>query len=30
LMMRQLGAEPRATDFHLFLTEGPHDATGAR
>lgn len=23
LMMRQLGAEPPATDFHVFLAEGP-------
>jgi uncharacterized damage-inducible protein DinB len=22
LMMRQLGAEPQATDFHVFLAEG--------
>jgi uncharacterized damage-inducible protein DinB len=22
LMMRQLGAEPTATDFHVFLVEG--------
>jgi len=29
LMMRQLGAEPLATDFHVFLAEGPHDATAA-
>jgi uncharacterized damage-inducible protein DinB len=26
LMMRQLGAEPLATDFHLFLVEGREDA----
>ena len=25
LMMRQLGAEPLATDFHVFLAEGPHE-----
>lgn len=25
LMMRQLGAEPLATDFHVFLVEGPHE-----
>jgi uncharacterized damage-inducible protein DinB len=24
LMMRQLGAEPLATDFHVFLVEGRH------
>jgi uncharacterized damage-inducible protein DinB len=26
LMMRQLGAEPRATDFHVFLVAGRRDA----
>jgi uncharacterized damage-inducible protein DinB len=26
LMIRQLGAEPPATDFHVFLAEGPHEA----
>jgi uncharacterized damage-inducible protein DinB len=25
LMMRQLDAEPVATDFHVFLMEGPHE-----
>jgi uncharacterized damage-inducible protein DinB len=25
LMMRQLDAEPLATDFHVFLMEGPHE-----
>jgi uncharacterized damage-inducible protein DinB len=29
LMMRQLGAEPLATDFHVFLAEGPCDGTAA-
>jgi len=29
LMMRQLGAEPLATDFHLFLAERPHEAAAA-
>jgi len=29
LMMRQLGAEPLATDFHVFLAEGLHDAAAA-
>jgi uncharacterized damage-inducible protein DinB len=29
LMMRQLGVEPLATDFHVFLAEGPHEATAA-
>jgi uncharacterized damage-inducible protein DinB len=29
LMMRQLGAAPLATDFHMFLAEGPHDAAAA-
>jgi uncharacterized damage-inducible protein DinB len=27
LMMRQLGAEPLATDFHVFLAEGPRETT---
>jgi uncharacterized damage-inducible protein DinB len=26
LMMRQLGTEPLATDFHVFLLEGPPEA----
>jgi uncharacterized damage-inducible protein DinB len=26
LMMRQLNAEPAATDFHVFLVEGPREA----
>jgi uncharacterized damage-inducible protein DinB len=26
LMMRQLGTEPLATDFHVFLVEGPREA----
>jgi uncharacterized damage-inducible protein DinB len=30
LMMRQVGAEPLATDFHVFLAEGPHAATASR
>ena len=30
LMLRQLGAEPLATDFHVFLTEGSHEATARR
>jgi uncharacterized damage-inducible protein DinB len=25
LMMRQLDAEPLATDFHVFLVESPHE-----
>jgi uncharacterized damage-inducible protein DinB len=29
LMMRQLGAEPPATDFHVFLAEGSHEAAAA-
>jgi uncharacterized damage-inducible protein DinB len=29
LMMRQLGAEPPATDFHVFLAEGPRAATAS-
>lgn len=29
LMMRQLGAEPLATDFHVFLVEGRQQATTA-
>lgn len=24
-MLRQLGTEPRATDFHVFLVEGLHE-----
>lgn len=27
LMMQQLGAQPAATDFHVFLVEGPREAT---
>jgi uncharacterized damage-inducible protein DinB len=30
LMMRQLGAEPLATDFHVFLVEGRRDAAAAQ
>ena len=30
LMMRQLGAEPLATDFHVFLVEGCREATAAQ
>jgi len=30
LMMRQLGAEPVATDFHVFLLEGSREAAIAR
>jgi uncharacterized damage-inducible protein DinB len=30
LMMRQLGAKPLATDFHLFLVEGRREATTAQ
>jgi len=30
LMMRQLGAEPMATDFHVFLVEGGHKTMPAR
>jgi uncharacterized damage-inducible protein DinB len=29
LMMRQLGAEPLPTDFHVFLADGPHEAAAA-
>ena len=29
LMMRQLGAVPPATDFHVFLAEGPRAATAS-
>jgi uncharacterized damage-inducible protein DinB len=29
LMMRQLGAEPLATDFHVFLAEGRREAASA-
>src|SRR5260370_19869220 len=29
LMMRQLGAEPLATDFHVFLVEGRREAAAA-
>jgi uncharacterized damage-inducible protein DinB len=29
MMMRQLGAEPPATDFHVFLLEGPHASATA-
>jgi uncharacterized damage-inducible protein DinB len=29
LMMRQLGAKPVATDFHVFLVEGPREAVAA-
>ncbi len=29
LMMRQLGAAPLATDFHVFLVEGPHEAAAS-
>jgi uncharacterized damage-inducible protein DinB len=29
LMMRQLGAEPLATDFHVFLAGGPDETTAA-
>jgi uncharacterized damage-inducible protein DinB len=29
LMMRQLGAKPLATDFHVFLMEGPREAAAA-
>jgi len=29
LMMRQLGAEPVATDFHVFLVEGPPEAAAS-
>ncbi len=29
LMMRQLGAEPLATDFHVFLVERTHEAAAA-
>jgi len=29
LKMRQLGAEPLATDFHVFLVEGPREAAAA-
>jgi len=30
LMMRQLGAEPVATDFHEFLVEGRGEAAAAQ
>jgi uncharacterized damage-inducible protein DinB len=30
LMMRQIGAEPVATDFHVFLLEGRREATAAQ
>lgn len=30
LMLRQLGAEPLATDFHVFLVERAHEAAAAR
>jgi uncharacterized damage-inducible protein DinB len=30
LMMRQLDAEPVATDFHVFLAEGGREAAAAR
>ncbi len=30
LMMRQLGAEPVATDFHVFLVEGRREAAAAQ
>jgi uncharacterized damage-inducible protein DinB len=30
LMMRQLGAEPLATDFHVFLVEGRGEAAAAQ
>ena len=30
LMMGQLGTEPRATDFHVFLVEGPGEAAATR
>ena len=30
LMMRQLGTEPLATDFHVFLVEGPGEAAATR
>jgi len=29
LMMRQLGAEPLATDFHVFLAESPREVSAA-
>jgi hypothetical protein len=29
-MMRQLDAEPAATDFHVFLVEGQREAAAAR
>jgi uncharacterized damage-inducible protein DinB len=29
VMMRQLGAEPLATDFHVFLVEGRREAAAA-
>jgi uncharacterized damage-inducible protein DinB len=29
LMMRQLNAEPVATDFHVFLVEGRREPAGA-
>jgi len=30
LMMRQLDAEPLATDFHVFLVEGSPETAAAR